>query len=62
MCNCQDPDRRPLATPDEPSRKSVDGCCGGSAPAGTGACCALDAKVKSVGGAGCGCATNVVLA
>lgn len=35
---------------------SVDGCCGGPAPAGTSACCAKDAAVKSTGGAGCGCA------
>lgn len=32
-------------------------CCGGSAPSGTNACCALDAEVKSAGGAGCGCAS-----
>lgn len=33
------------------------GCCGGPAPAGTSACCALDAEVKESGGAGCGCTT-----
>lgn len=31
------------------------GCCGGPAPTDSGACCALDAEVKSTGGAGCGC-------
>ena len=30
-------------------------CCGGPAPSGTSACCALDAEVKSAGGTGCGC-------
>ena len=32
-----------------------DSCCGGPAPSGTSACCALDAEAKSTGGAGCGC-------
>ncbi len=32
-------------------------CCGGPAPQGTHACCALDADVKAAGGAGCGCGT-----
>ena len=31
------------------------GCCGGAAPEGVDACCALDAEVKAEGGAGCGC-------
>lgn len=31
------------------------GCCGGPAPAGASACCALDAEVKATGGPGCGC-------
>lgn len=31
------------------------GCCGGAAPAGADACCALDAEAKATGGAGCGC-------
>jgi hypothetical protein len=35
------------------------GCCGGDAPAGTDACCALDADVKSAGGNGCGCGDTV---
>lgn len=30
-------------------------CCGGAAPGGIDACCALDADVKSAGGSGCGC-------
>ena len=34
---------------------SASGCCGGPAPAGTDACCAQDAAVKSSGGSGCGC-------
>jgi len=33
------------------------GCCGGAAPAGADACCALDADAKSAGGSGCGCGT-----
>ena len=33
------------------------GCCGGSAPSGADACCALDAEVKAEGGSGCGCGT-----
>jgi hypothetical protein len=36
------------------------GCCGGAAPEGAGACCALDAEVKSAGGSGCGCAPKAV--
>lgn len=32
-----------------------EGCCGGAAPAGAGACCALDAELKHAGGSGCGC-------
>jgi thioredoxin reductase len=31
------------------------GCCGGPAPKGVAACCALDAEAKSAGQAGCGC-------
>ena len=33
-------------------------CCGGPAPSGTSACCALDAEVKSTGGTGCGVRTG----
>jgi hypothetical protein len=43
-------------TPADPSADS--GCCGGAAPAGADACCALDAEVKSTGGSGCGCSTT----
>jgi hypothetical protein len=31
------------------------GCCGGPAPAASGACCALDAEAKAAGQSGCGC-------
>lgn len=37
------------------SAPSATGCCGGAAPAGADACCALDAEAKSSGGSGCGC-------
>jgi thioredoxin reductase len=30
-------------------------CCGGPAPAGTGACCVLDAQARAEGKEGCGC-------
>ena len=32
------------------------GCCGGPAPRGLDACCALDASEKALGKTGCGCA------
>src|SRR6187549_1208873 len=32
------------------------GCCGGAPAEGSDACCVLDAKIKSRGGSGCGCA------
>jgi thioredoxin reductase len=35
---------------------STAGCCGGPAPAPSGACCALDAEAKAAGKPGCGCA------
>lgn len=38
------------------SKEAQTGCCGGAAPQGANACCALDAEIKSTGGAGCGCA------
>ena len=38
------------------AHNAPSGCCGGPAPAGTDACCDHDAKVKSAGGTGCGCA------
>lgn len=31
------------------------GCCGGDAPTGTDACCALEAEVTTSGGSGCTC-------
>lgn len=31
------------------------GCCGGPAPKGSSACCALDAESRTAGGSGCGC-------
>ncbi|MER8380576.1 NAD(P)-binding domain-containing protein [Mesorhizobium sp. M1399] len=31
------------------------GCCGGPAPAASGACCVADAEAKAVGKSGCGC-------
>ncbi|OHD79167.1 MAG: hypothetical protein A3J97_15685 [Spirochaetes bacterium RIFOXYC1_FULL_54_7] len=34
---------------------SGSGCCGGPATTGVEACCALDAKEKARGKAGCGC-------
>jgi hypothetical protein len=37
-------------------KQAQSGCCGGAAPKGADACCALDASIKSTGGAGCGCA------
>lgn len=38
------------------AQKAQGGCCGGAAPKGVDACCALDAEVKTAGGSGCGCA------
>jgi hypothetical protein len=37
-------------------KEAQTGCCGGAAPQGANACCALDAEIKSTGGSGCGCA------
>ncbi len=37
------------------TQPAASGCCGGPAPEGASACCALDAEVKSTGGTGCGC-------
>ena len=34
---------------------AVSSCCGGPAPAGTEACCVLDAQARAAGKAGCGC-------
>ena len=38
--------------------EAAAGCCGGPAKDDASACCALDAEVKSTGGAGCGCGTR----
>ncbi len=35
-----------------------EGCCGGPAPAESGACCADDAEAKAAGEAGCGCSST----
>jgi hypothetical protein len=44
-------------TPEASQGKAAQsGCCGGAAPQGADACCALDANIKSTGGSGCGCA------
>ncbi len=40
------------------AQREGTGCCGGAAPKGSNACCALDAQVKSAGGSGCGCASD----
>jgi hypothetical protein len=52
MANSNETEKRETATEGE----APTGCCGGAAPAGADACCALDAEVKSAGGSGCGCA------
>jgi hypothetical protein len=39
-------------------KQAQSGCCGGAAPQGADACCALDADIKSSGGSGCGCASQ----
>ena len=44
------------ATPQ--TQRAGSTCCGGPAPAGTDACCARDADVKSTGGVGCGCGST----
>lgn len=38
-----------------PKQDAQTSCCGGAAPQGADACCALDAESKSSGGSGCGC-------
>lgn len=48
VCSTQFRDLAPVAA----------GCCGGSAPASSEACCALDADIKAQGGAGCGCGAS----
>lgn len=37
---------------------SAGGCCGGPAPAQSGACCVADAHAKTAGKSGCGCGTS----
>jgi arsenite methyltransferase len=37
--------------------KTAEGCCGGSAPKDTDACCVADAEAKAAGEGGCGCGT-----
>ncbi|BBB68206.1 flavoprotein [Undibacterium sp. YM2] len=41
-----------------PEKEEPAACCGGAAPAGANACCALDATEKAKGNAGCGCSTQ----
>jgi hypothetical protein len=38
-----------------PAASVAAGCCGGPAPATSGACCARDAEAKAAGASGCGC-------
>jgi hypothetical protein len=52
-------DETPALDHDElPRKEAQTGCCGGAAPRGVDACCALDAQAKSAGSAGCGCAAR----
>lgn len=44
-----------ISEPIAQTKAASTGCCGGAAPAGADACCALDAEVKATGGTGCGC-------
>ena len=39
-----------------PTGSAQAACCGGPAPAASGACCALDAEARAAGQDGCGCA------
>ncbi|KAB2888788.1 MAG: arsenite methyltransferase [Desulfobulbaceae bacterium] len=41
--------------------KTAAGCCGGSAPKETDACCVADAEAKTAGGGGCGCGTTAAV-
>jgi hypothetical protein len=43
------------ATTDQVNRDGNSGCCGGPAPATSGACCAKDHAAKTSGASGCGC-------
>lgn len=49
-----------LVDPGLAKQPSTAACCGGSAPTGAAACCALDSDLKAAGGAGCGCGSAVV--
>jgi hypothetical protein len=51
------PDAARRDAPATQKNEALSACCGGPAPAGTDACCARDAQVKSTGGAGCGCSS-----
>lgn len=44
--------------PSQAAPVAATGCCGGAAPAGSDACCVLDATAKSEGRSGCGCAST----
>ena len=54
MSTSQTPSTNPL----ESRATQAERCCGGPAAAGTTACCARDAEVKSRGGSGCGCSPD----
>jgi hypothetical protein len=56
--NIDAPGATVLLTPTATAEPQASGCCGGEAPTGVDACCALDADVKSAGGSGCGCGTS----
>jgi RNA polymerase sigma-70 factor (ECF subfamily) len=43
-------------------QKSEGSCCGGPAPADSGACCVKDAAAKAAGEGGCGCGTKTTRA
>jgi len=53
--NIDNPGAAVVLTPTTNTEPQASGCCGGDAPVGTDACCALDAEVKAEGGSGCGC-------
>ena len=40
-----------------PNAGAASGCCGGPAPAETGACCVRDAEARAETGRGCGCSS-----
>lgn len=44
-----------IAVVETATAAGASGCCGGPAPAASGACCALDAEAKAAGQSGCGC-------